>query len=100
MLGYTAYLASLCPGCKQPRDRAWHPEMEGWWHVATGFCQACKALGHSDESATYPFVMEDPAAATENPTTAWAPIFHDPDDLPTTGRDDPPSAREEASADG
>lgn len=34
---------SLCPGCGQPRDRAWDPRTEGEWDVHEDFCQPCTA---------------------------------------------------------
>lgn len=38
-----SYEDSLCPGCGQPRDRAWDPRTEGEWEVHEDFCQPCTA---------------------------------------------------------
>ena len=45
MLGYRAYLATLCSGgCGQPRDLAHHWDNDGWYETEGTTCHACTAL--------------------------------------------------------
>lgn len=43
-LGLDAYERSLCTGCGQPRDRAWHPAMAGCYVIEEVVCNSCAAL--------------------------------------------------------
>lgn len=47
-LALDVYEQSLCPGCQQRRDRAWHPDMEGWYEPRTRQCHACSARDGQD----------------------------------------------------
>lgn len=47
MLAYRQYLDTLCPSCGFPKDRAHHPDNDGWFEVdedATVVCWPCTAL--------------------------------------------------------
>lgn len=50
MLARQSYKASLCPNCGHPKDRAWHPDNEGWFEVTEVIechgCTALKTYGH------------------------------------------------------
>lgn len=40
----SAYEASLCSGCSEPKHEAWHSDMDGGWYEPHGFvCFACTA---------------------------------------------------------
>lgn len=66
MLAWRRYTATLCSGCGEPKDRAWHPDMDGWYeaeHVFTCWsCTARRALDTPDgqrvEPVTYPVFVD------------------------------------------
>lgn len=65
-LALARHEASLCR-CGQPRDRAWNPDMGGWYDPEAHECQACSAkanleIGRGAESYTYVSVAEQPGA--------------------------------------
>lgn len=43
-LALDSYERSLCGECGHPRDRAWHPDMDGWYEAKEIHCNACAAL--------------------------------------------------------
>lgn len=43
-LALHAHEARLCDGCGQPKDRAYHPDMGGWYDVDVIECAGCAAL--------------------------------------------------------
>lgn len=51
MLAYREYQSSLCPGgCGHPRERAHHPDNDGWY-VAEGVeCHACTARARAERA--------------------------------------------------
>jgi hypothetical protein len=55
MLGRQTYEKSLCGRCGHPKERAWHPDNEGWFEVTEVIeCHACTALaahGHDHMSS-------------------------------------------------
>jgi hypothetical protein len=58
MLARDAYLATLCRGCGQPKDQAWHPDNEGWYEVSASFeCHACTALRREGNPSAEPVVF-------------------------------------------
>lgn len=51
MLAYREYQATLCPGgCGQPRDRAHHPDNDGWFEAETTTCYACTARAQAERA--------------------------------------------------
>lgn len=45
MLALQTYESSLCGGpCGQPREVAWHSELEGWFESHKYVCHGCSAL--------------------------------------------------------
>lgn len=42
-VGLELHERQACPGCGEPRDRAWHPDMEGWYEQRQRQCYACTA---------------------------------------------------------
>ena len=49
MLARQEYLRTLCPRCGHPKDRAWHPDNDGWFEVTDSMtCHACTALANHD----------------------------------------------------
>lgn len=52
------YEAGLCQGCGQPKDRAWHPDHNGWIDVdARLTCEGCRALGEWQKGEHEPGVI-------------------------------------------
>lgn len=43
LLGLEMYEATLCPGCQQPREVAWHADAEGEYDAVTFKCHGCSA---------------------------------------------------------
>lgn len=44
MLARAKHRSTLCPGCGEPKDHAWHVDMEGHYEVeATFVCHSCSA---------------------------------------------------------
>lgn len=43
MLGLEQYEATLCPGCQEPREVAWHADAEGEYEAVRFVCHACTA---------------------------------------------------------
>jgi hypothetical protein len=55
MLAFQMYKSTLCPGCGQPKDTAWHPDNEGWFEVTQSFeCHPCTALRRESDSSAEP----------------------------------------------
>lgn len=49
MLAWDAYQRTLCPDCGHPRDKAWHPDNDGWFEVTREVvCHACTAADWYD----------------------------------------------------
>lgn len=58
MLARDHYRRSLCPGCGQPKDTAWHPDNEGWFEVTQTFeCHACTAMAREGNPDAPPAVF-------------------------------------------
>lgn len=51
LLGLEMYEATLCPGCSQPREIAWHADAEGEYEGHAFVCHACTAK--QDKQAVY-----------------------------------------------
>lgn len=43
LLGLEMFEATLCPGCDQPREIAWHADAEGEYEAHSFLCHACGA---------------------------------------------------------
>jgi len=43
LLGLEMYEATLCPGCGEPRETAWHADAEGEYEAHPFVCHACTA---------------------------------------------------------
>lgn len=43
LMAIDTYEASLCGGCGQPLEHAWHSGTEGWWETTSYVCWACTA---------------------------------------------------------
>lgn len=54
LLGLEMYEATLCPGCQEPRETAWHADAEGEYEAQRFVCHGClaKSDGHQ-ASAVY-----------------------------------------------
>lgn len=48
---------TLCPGCGHQRDRAWHPDMDGWYEPKHYKCAACSAI--QDHAVHYSSAVDD-----------------------------------------
>lgn len=44
ILAWQMYQDSLCNDCGQDRERAYNPDMDGWYEVKPIECHACAAL--------------------------------------------------------
>lgn len=44
LLALQAYEESLCSGCGQPKQQAWHSELDGWYEAVDFVCHGCTAL--------------------------------------------------------
>lgn len=51
-LALDTYERSLCSGCGQPRDRAWHPDMDGWYEAEEVICNGCGAIERKAREAS------------------------------------------------
>lgn len=69
LLGLQAYEAGLCR-CGQPRDVAWHTEMDGFYEARDFVCFACTALSGGDKNTTHTAVVN-----TRPPTKGPMPPF-------------------------
>lgn len=41
LLGLQEYESTLCPGCGNPKQHAWHTDMTGWWKSRRFVCLPC-----------------------------------------------------------
>lgn len=57
MLALEDYENELCR-CGQPRDVAWHSDMDGWFESESFVCHACSALRDDDEKTKYHVVRD------------------------------------------
>ena len=62
MLGLEMHEATLCPGCHQPRDTAWHADAEGYYEGSALVCHGCTAK--DGKQVVYTFLTATPAAET------------------------------------
>lgn len=54
-LALTAYEDSLCGGCGQPKDRAYNPDMDGWYEARADIqCASCAAMDRHREETKKP----------------------------------------------
>jgi hypothetical protein len=84
LLGLEAYEATLCPGCGQPKELAWHAAVQASWDSEDAVCHACTTrAGHqvAYSRLTTSVTDEDLAAL---PPFVWGQ---------TTTTPDPPSQR-------
>lgn len=51
-MALTLYEDSLCDRCGHPRDRAYNPDMEGWFSARVHHCQACAVLEQDARDAS------------------------------------------------
>lgn len=56
MLALERYEASLC-ACGEPRDHAWHRELEGWYEPEKFVCHACSA--RRGEQVVYTIAVDE-----------------------------------------
>lgn len=59
LLGLHKWESGLCPGCKQPRDVAWHSDMDGHYDAHTYVCHACTARDGGAKNVTYTIAATD-----------------------------------------
>lgn len=75
-LALTAYEDGLCPGCGQPRDRAWNGDMEGHYAAHEATCVSCQAKERSQDGkkpspSRFTWLTDDaPAGFTPDPRQA------------------------------
>lgn len=43
LLGLETYESTLCPGCSEPKETAWHADSEGEYESHKFFCHGCTA---------------------------------------------------------
>ena len=43
LLALADYEATLCPGCGEPKQHAWHSDLDGWYEPEQLVCHACTA---------------------------------------------------------
>jgi len=72
-MALTAYEDGLCPGCGQPRDRAWNEDMEGHYETHRTMCHACQAKHLYDDA------HGAPGAAEHQYVRDIAPVGYSPD---------------------
>jgi hypothetical protein len=70
LLGLQQHEGSLCHGCKQPREVAWHAEMDGWYEPESFVCHACTARNPDGQKAIYTLSVN-----TRNPSKGPLPEF-------------------------
>jgi hypothetical protein len=62
LLGLAQYESTLCEGCGQPRETAWHADAEGEYEAQKFLCHGCSAKqGHQ---VPYSFITRVPAPET------------------------------------
>lgn len=76
MLALQLYEDGLCSGCGQPKDRAWHPDMDGWYEAYTYECNACSTV--QDRRVAYHSVVDERPAGDLLPEMPFA--LSGPDD--------------------
>lgn len=77
MLALDLYRSTLCPGCDQPKETAWHPDQDGWWEAdpaATFVCHPCtvRAKYHNPDHEPVEYVgVIDTRPYEEKPLPPW-----------------------------
>lgn len=77
-MALTAYEDGLCPGCGQPKDRAWDPDDAGYYDVQELVCAGCKASQQHDHGKAEPGTKTH--LVYERPPESIAGTDHDPGD--------------------
>lgn len=44
LLALALYEDGGCPGCGQPKEHAWHSELDGWYEATSWVCHGCTEL--------------------------------------------------------
>lgn len=83
MIARQIHHRSLCPGCGMPKDKAWHPENDGWIELAgVRECLGCQAMEMADwdgndsnrpKAKKYP-VLRDTRNYRDNPLPPLPPL--------------------------
>lgn len=83
MLARQMHRDSLCPDCGQPRDRAWHPQLEGWYETGVRVCHGCKAL-HDAKADPHQkvYLLDTYDEGEEGPLGPLPPPMFDDDAMP------------------
>lgn len=53
LLGLRKWEAGLCTGCHEPREIAWHSDMDGFYDGAKYVCHACTARDGGERKVIY-----------------------------------------------
>lgn len=48
------YEDSFCPGCGQPKDKAWDPASNGAWEAESIVCESCAAMQRAENETKEP----------------------------------------------
>lgn len=88
MLALEAYEDTLCPGCGQPKQLAWHSHTEDEWDSTRLVCHACTAQQGKETVYAFPslFLSDDRVAAL--PPLDFDKYITEPTERPETGADD------------
>jgi hypothetical protein len=70
MLALQLYEDGLCSGCGRPKERAWHPDMDGWYEPTTYECNACSVV--QDRRVAYHGVVDTRPPGDGLPDMAYA----------------------------
>lgn len=61
LLGLEMYEGTLCPGCGEPRETAWHADAEGEYEAHTFVCHACTAKSSTGRQSTFSALVVSPS---------------------------------------
>jgi hypothetical protein len=86
MLALAQYEATLCPGCGNPKDLAWHHDTASAWEVTSAVCHPCTARRLDGTEVVYQItnlLMPD-AAITDLEPFEWGTTTTEPKPPPST----------------
>jgi hypothetical protein len=73
-LALEEFEAGLCPGCGQPKRRAWHPKMRGWYEVDEFDCAGCAAQADNKAESPATFLSLVDMRPKNKPLGEWPAV--------------------------